>query len=84
MFTRFLIGATAIVLMGCGRQGATPRSAAYAEPVAVQPVGSETTRVASSPGVSAGRGDDSAPPAATLASSPVMEDRPKAAASKLG
>jgi hypothetical protein len=84
MFTRFLIGATAIVLMGCGRQGATPRSAAYVEPVADQPVALETTRMAASPVVSAEPVDDSASPAATLASSPVMErsaERP--AASKL-
>jgi hypothetical protein len=73
MFTRFLIGATAIVLMGCGRKGAAPRSAAYVEPAAVQPVASETTRMAASPVVSAEPVDDSAPQAATLASSPIME-----------
>jgi len=69
MFSRFLIAATAIVLLGCGRQGTAPRSSATDSPAAVEPVSFDTTGKGVSPVVSAVPVDDSAPQGATLASS---------------
>ncbi len=60
-----------MVLLGCGRQGTAPRSAATDVPAAVQPVSLDTTGTAASPVVSAVPVDDSAPQGARLASSPL-------------
>jgi hypothetical protein len=72
MFSRFLVGATAIVLLGCSRQGTGPRPAAADAPAAVEPVTLDTTGMGVSPVVSAVPVDDSAPQAATLASSTLV------------
>jgi hypothetical protein len=71
MFSRFLVGATAIVLLGCSRQGTAPRPAETERAAAVQSVSSDTTGRSTSPVVSAVPVDDSAPQGATLASSPL-------------
>lgn len=75
MFSRFLIGATAIVLLSCGRQGTAPRSAATDAPAAVETVSLGTAGKGFSPVVSAVPVDDSAPQGATPAS-PRMVARP--------
>ena len=73
MFSRFLVGATAIVLLGCGRQGTEPRSAATEAPPAIEPVSLDTTGKGVSPVVSAVPVDDSASPGAAPASSRWVE-----------
>ena len=69
MFSRLLFGATAILLLGCGRQGTAPRPMTADAPASVQPVSIDTVGQSTSPVVSAVPVDDSAPQGAMPTSS---------------